>query len=115
MFFPVARRGFRVRVPHAPRDAVVAGKSPPRFCKNRQARLLATAQDDDEVAETGLGGGQTNCRLCRTKHLAAGTRGEIELGTIRGVDRKTFLARMKRKLINAEPKSSMSLVIEDRW
>ena len=60
------------------------------FCENRQARLLATAQDDVETVETRLGGGQTDCRLCGIKHLAAGTRGEIEFGTIRGTDGKTF-------------------------
>ena len=31
--FPVARRGLRVRVSGAPRDAVVAGKTPPGFCE----------------------------------------------------------------------------------
>ena len=90
MFFPVAGRGFRVRVPGAPRDDAAAGKSPPGFRKNRQARLLATAQDDAEIVETGLGGRQTGGRLCRIKNLAAGTRGEIELGTIRGIDENSF-------------------------
>src|SRR5471032_1239895 len=94
MFFPVARRGLRVRVSRAPRDAAAAGKSPSRVCENRQARLLSTAQDDDETAEAGLGGGQTGDRLCRIKHLAAGTRGEIKLGTVCGVDENSFWLRM---------------------
>ncbi len=95
MFFPVARRGLRVRVPRAPRDAVAAGKSPREFCENRQARLLATAQDDAETVETGLGGGQTGGRLCRIKNLADGASGEIELGTIRGVDENSLRPRRK--------------------
>src|SRR6267378_7333369 len=94
MFFPVAGRGRRVRVPRAPRDAAAAGKSPPGFCEDRQARLLATAQDDAETVETGLGGGQTGGRLCRIINLAAGTRGEINTGTICGANQKTFLSGM---------------------
>ena len=43
--------------------AVAAGKSPSRFCENRQTRLFATAQDDVETVETGLGGGQTGSRV----------------------------------------------------
>jgi hypothetical protein len=70
----------------------VAIKAPRRVREDREARVLATAQDDVETVETGLGGGQTGGRLCRIKNLAAGTRGEIELGAIRGVDGKTFLS-----------------------
>jgi hypothetical protein len=58
-------------------------------------RVLATAQDDAEIVETGLGGGQTGGRICRNKNLAAGTRGEIELGIILGTVRKTFELRIK--------------------
>ena len=87
LFFPVAGRGFRVRGFGTPRAAAAAGKSAREFCENREARVLATAQDDAETVETGLGGGQTGGRVCRIKNLAAGTRGEIELGTICGVDK----------------------------
>src|ERR1039457_393785 len=104
MFFPVARCGLRVRVSRAPRDGVTAGKSSARLCENRQARLLATAQDDVETVETGLGGGQTVGRLCRIKNLAAGTRGEIELGTIRGADENSD----RRKMNNQETKQQKS-------
>ncbi len=39
--------------------AAAAGKSARELCENREARVLATAQDDAEIVETGLGGGQT--------------------------------------------------------
>jgi len=82
MFLSVARRGFRVRVPCAPSDAAAAGRSPGRVCKNCETWLLATAQDDVEIAETGLAGGQAGGRLCRIRHLAAGTCGEIKFGAV---------------------------------
>src|ERR1039457_4440622 len=96
MFFPRAGCGLRVRVPRAPRDAAAAGKSPPRFCENRQARLLATAQDDVETVESRLAEGEAGSRVCRIINLAAGTRGEIKFGTIRGADRKTLLTTDNR-------------------
>ena len=69
------------------------------FVKIVKRALLATAQDDAEIVETGLGGGQTGSRLCRIKNLAAGTRGKIELGTIRGVDANNQRLTMKQKKI----------------
>ena len=70
-----------------------------RFCENRQARLLATAQDDAEIVETGLGGGQTGGRLCRIINLAAGTCGEIKLGAIRGADGNFKQSFMKHVVV----------------
>ena len=89
-FFPCAERGFDVRGVAAPRPAPARRRPARRVREDREARVLATAQDDAETVETGLGGGQTGDRLCRIKNLAAGTRGEIELGTIRGVDENSF-------------------------
>jgi hypothetical protein len=86
MFFPVAGRGFRMRDFESPRSAVATGKFAREFCENRKTRVLAAAQDDAETVETGLARGQTGGRLCRIKNLAAGTRGEIELGTVCGID-----------------------------
>ena len=91
MFFSIAGRGFSVRDFGASRAAAAAGTSARQFYEDREARILATAQDDAETVETGLGGGKTGGRICRIKNLAAGTRGEIELGTIRSVDGKIIL------------------------
>ena len=95
MFFSVARCGLCVRLPRASRDAVAAGESPTGFCENRQARFLATAQDDAETVETGLGGGQTGGRLCRIKNLANGARGEIELGTVCPINETIMRHKLK--------------------
>ena len=89
MLFPRAKRGFDVCGFVAARKAI-AGRWPARRVReDRETRVLAAAQDDVETVETGLGGGQTGGRLCRIRNLAAGTRREIELGTIRATD-KTF-------------------------
>lgn len=72
-----------------PRDAVVAGKFAREFCKNRQARVFAAAEDDAEIVESRLATGKIAGRICGIKNLAAGTRGEIELGTICGIDEIT--------------------------
>src|ERR1019366_6382106 len=82
MFFPPARCGLRVRMPGSPNDAAAAGKSPRHLCESCETRLLATAQDDAETVESRLAEGKAGSRICRIINLAAGTRGEIKLGTI---------------------------------
>jgi hypothetical protein len=86
LFFSRAERGFDVRGVATPRPSPARRRPARHVREDREARVLATAQDDAEIVETGLGGGQTGGRICRIKNLAAGTRGEIELGTICGVD-----------------------------
>ena len=89
--FSRAGRGFRVRdVWSAARQPLLPENLRARFCENREARVFATAQDDVEAVETGLAGGKIGGRVCGIKNLAAGTRGEIELGTVCGVDEKSF-------------------------
>src|SRR6185437_7748979 len=80
------------------RAATVAGKLARKFCENRQTRIFATAKNDAETIESRLAAGKTGDRLCRIKNFAAGTRGEIELGTICRVDRKALLSNSKISL-----------------
>ncbi len=56
-FFPRAERGFDVRGAATPRPALARRRPARRVREDREARVLATAQDDAEIAETGLGGG----------------------------------------------------------
>jgi hypothetical protein len=67
------------------------------------------AENNVKIIETGLGGGQTDGRLCRIKNLAARARGEIELVTIRGADGKTFLASDGIRKISA-PRSNQKVL-----
>ena len=94
-FFPSPNVDSVCVVPATPRAAPARRRPAGRVCENREARVLATAQDDAETVETGLGGGQTGGRICRIKNLAAGTRGEIELGTICGADENSFAITSK--------------------
>jgi hypothetical protein len=57
--------------------------------KDREARVFAAAQDDAETAAQDWPAEKLAGRVCRIENLAAGTRGEIELGT---VCREIFLA-----------------------
>ena len=112
LFFPVAGRGFRVRGFGAPRAAAAAGKSARKFCENREARLLAAAEDDAEIVETGLAEGKTGSRVCRIKNLAAGTRGEIELGTIRVAHTIFEQSFMKQIVANMKIVGVKHIVVE---
>lgn len=66
----------------SPRPAVAAGKSAREFHQNRQTRVFATAKNDAKIVESRLAAGKIDARVCGIKDLAAGTRGEIELGTV---------------------------------
>ena len=57
--------------------------------------FFAAAENDVEIVEAGLAEGKTGSDFCRTKNLAAGTRGEIKFGTVCGADGKTFTTGLK--------------------
>ena len=56
----------------------------------------AAAQNDVEAFEAGLARTKIETGISTIVHPATGTRGEIELGTIRGADGKTFQLRLKQ-------------------
>ena len=88
--------------------AVVAGKPARSVCENREARLFPAAKDDAEIVARRLAGGKIGAGVCRIENSAAGTRGEIESGTVCPFDRETFIvaALVKAAGISADSTSA---------
>ena len=90
LFFPRPGRGFGLRGIDSPHPAAFARKSARDFCKNREARVFAAAENDAETLETGLARTIIETGISTIVHPATGTGGEAEPGTICGVDGNTF-------------------------
>ena len=61
---------------------LVAGRRSRHVQENRQTCLFAATEDDVEIIETGLAATRFETGISGVGHLAAGTRGKTDLGTI---------------------------------
>ena len=86
LFFSRTGCGFGLRGFGSPRRAAFAGIPTRRFCENCEARFFPAAENDAEIVARRLAGGKTRMGVCRIENLIAGTRGEIERGTIYWTD-----------------------------
>jgi hypothetical protein len=90
--------------------AVAGGGAAGGVCENREARLFAAAEDDVEVAQDGLAAGEIKRGTRSNEHLAAGTRGEVELGAVCPTDDHAMQESIRKCLIVAIAVAGVSTI-----
>ena len=91
LLFPAAGSGFRLHRVEPSRGAIAARGATGGIRTNRETLVFAKAEDDAEIAETGLAQGKTRSHLRGIGNLTPGTGGEVELGDICGIDEEVVM------------------------